>query len=313
MIIKANDIQEELMHGYRHGKKRATTTHIPEVDKAWRWREGDLTIWTGYQNEGKSLFLEQLMALKSALEGWTHCIFSPENTPATDYFDNIIEMLVGKSCDPFYEGNLMSESQYLNAIQFVNKHFYLTLPDGQWSVEAIHTDFEQAIRDFKIKNLVYDPYNKIMHDMGNERGDIYVSNFMTTIKRFAVKHQVSSNLVAHQLTAQKDEQGRYVKPDLNRIKGGGAFSDGADHVCYVWRPDRATDFSSTLVQMGSQKIKKQKLVAIPSDVYGIGFSRKKNRYSYNGRDPFEKVDRMRLFEKSTEYKPNSLNKFRILE
>ena len=313
MIIKAKDIEDEMMHGYRNGKKRATSTHILEVDKVWKWREKDLTVWTGYQNEGKSLFLEQLMSLKSVFDGWKHCIFSPENTPATDYFDNIIEMLVGKSCDPFYSGNLMSENEYRNAIEFMNSHFFLTMPDGVWSIDAIHEDMEKAVTDLKIKNVVYDPYNKIMHDMGNERGDIYVSNFMTKIKRFAVKNDVSSNLIAHQLTAQKDEQGRYVKPDLNKIKGGGAFSDGADHVCYAWRPDRALDFASTTVQMGSQKIKKQKLVAIPGDVYGIGFSRKKNRYSYNGKDPFEQVDRMRLFDKVTDYKPNSLNGFKIME
>ena len=313
MIIKANDIEEEMMHGYKFGKKRATTTHIIEVDKVWKWREGDLTIWTGYQNEGKSLFLEQLMALKSVHENWKHCIFSPENTPATDYFDNIIEMLVGKSCDPFYAGNLMSESEYRAAIQFMNKHFFLTMPQGEWSIESIHEDMGKAVTDFKVKNVVYDPYNKIMHNMGSERGDIYVSNFMTKIKRFAVANDVSSNLVAHQLTAQKDESGRYVKPDLNKIKGGGAFSDGADHVCYVWRPDRAVDFASTLVQMGSQKIKKQKLVAIPGDVFGIGFSRKTNRYSYNGRDPFAQVDNKQLFTEYTDYKPNSLNGFTIKE
>ena len=84
MIIKAKDIEEEMMHGYKFGKKRATSTHIEEVDKVWKWREGDLTIWTGYQNEGKSLFLEQLMSLKSVFDNWKHCIFSPENTPATE-------------------------------------------------------------------------------------------------------------------------------------------------------------------------------------------------------------------------------------
>ena len=312
-IIKAIDIEDELMHGFKHGKKRATTTHIQEVDKVWKWREGDLTIWTGYQNEGKSLFLEQLMSLKSALENWKHCIFSPENTPATDYFDNIIEMLVGKSCDPFYESNLMSENEYRNAVKFVSDHFYLTMPTDQWTIDSIHDDMSKAVTDLNINNVVYDPYNKIMHDMGNERGDIYVSNFMTKIKRFAVDKNVASQLVAHQLTAQKDDAGRYIKPDLNKIKGGGAFSDGADHVCYTWRPDRALDFSSTLVQMGSQKIKKQKLVAIPGDVFGINFIRKKNRYTFNGQEPFSKIDNLNLFMQLPEKAPSAINGFNILD
>ena len=30
---------------------------------------------------------------------------------------------------------------------------------------------------------------------------------------------------------------RYFKPQLNDIKGGGAFSDNADSIMAVWKPD----------------------------------------------------------------------------
>ena len=290
-IYTADDIKDEMMQGFKQGKERGTTTHIPQVDPVYTWRQSDLTIWTGYQNEGKSLFLEQMMCLKSHFDGWRHALFTPENMPMTDFYDNIIEMLVGKSCDPYYSKNLMTEQEYLNAIDFVNDNFFIVYPSGEWSLEAINELFLKAVKDFRVKTVTIDPYNKIHHNLSGERGDIYVSNFMTECKRFALEHNVAYQLVAHQLTARKDDGGRYVKPDLNYIKGGGAFADGADNVCYVWRPDRALDFSSTLVQMGSQKIKKQKLVGIPGDVVGIDFSRKTNRYSFGGVTPFDKVIR----------------------
>jgi twinkle protein len=302
MIYKAKDLIEEMLHGYRNGKQRGTTTHITEVDRSWTWRPTDLNIWTGYQNEGKSLFLEQLMTLKSGFDGWKHCLFTPENMPITDFYDNIIEMLVGKSCDPHYSHNLMNEAQYLNAIDFVDRHFFIVYPENGWELEAIHDNFEKCVTDHKVNTVTIDPYNKVHHSLGGERGDIYVSNFMTELKRFAVKHEVAYNLVAHQLTARKDELGRYIKPDLNYIKGGGAFADAADNVLYVWRPDRAVDFSSTEVQFGSQKIKKQKLVGIPSDVTGIDFNRKHNRYYFNGRTPFTALD-----EKKNKPLKNNIN------
>jgi twinkle protein len=299
-IFRAKDVKEEMMHGYLNGKERGSTTHIKNVDPVWTWRKTDVNIFTGYQNEGKSLFLEQLMSLKSYYDGWKHALFTPENVPITDFYDNIIEMLVGKSCDPFYKGNLMTEKEYLNAIDFVDKFFFIVYPQGEWTLNNVLECFKELKKDENIDTATIDPYNKIHHELSGERGDIYVSNFMTECKRFAIDNNVAFQLVAHQLTARKDENGKYVKPDLNYIKGGGAFADGADNVCFVWRPDRAIDFSSTAVVFGSQKIKKQKLVGIPGDVWGVDFKRKENRYYFDG------ISGMKDVVIETDYKPKPL-------
>jgi twinkle protein len=126
-----------------------------------------------------------------------------------------------------------------------------------------------------------------------EREDLYISRFMSEIKRFSIENDITTQLVAHQVTPQKDTKGRYLRPDVNRIKGGGTFADKADNVLFVWRPERALDFGSTEVIFGSQKIKKQKLVGIPQDICNIQFQRKTNRYYINGESPFDKIDRMR--------------------
>ena len=126
-----------------------------------------------------------------------------------------------------------------------------------------------------------------------EREDLYISRFMSELKRFAVDNNISVHLVAHQVTPQKSEDGRYIKPDVNKIKGGGTFADKADNVLFVWRPDRAIDFSSKKVTFGSQKIKKQKLVGYPQDVEGIMFDIKTSRYSFDGSTPFGQLDYIR--------------------
>jgi twinkle protein len=217
-IYRASDVKEEMLHGYRNGKERGSTTHIQRVDDVWTWRKTDLTIW-------------------------------------------------------------MSESEYLTAIDFVDKHFFIVYPDDIWTIDNILECFKELKTDENVDTVTIDPYNKIYHSLNGERGDVYVSNFMTECKRFAIDHKVAFQLVAHQLTARKDY-----------IKGGGAFADGADNVCYVWRPERAIDFSNTEVVVGSQKIKKQKLVGIPGDVWGIDFKRKENRYYFDGISALKDVD-----------------------
>jgi twinkle protein len=293
-IFTVDDITESMLDGYRNGQERGTSTYIEEVDKAWTWRAGEVNIWTGYQNEGKSLFLNQLATIKASVDGWKFGVFSPENMPMNDFFNDIIEMYIGKSCDPYYEKNYMSEAEYRQGMDFVKKHFNVIYPKKNFTLETIFEKAKYLIKTQGIRSLIIDPYNTVQHKMNRgEREDLYISRFMSELKRFAVDNNISIHLVAHQVTPQKNDDGRYPKPDVNKIKGGGTFADKADNVLFVWRPDRAIDFSSRKVTFGSQKIKKQKLVGYPQDIENISFDIKSSRYSFNGRTPFSQLDNIR--------------------
>lgn len=292
-IFSLSDVKSSMLDGFHNGQERGTTTYIPEVDKAWTWRSGEVNIWTGYQNEGKSIFLNQLATLKAALDGWRFGIFSPENMPITDFFNDIVEMYIGKSSDPFYR-HQMNLKEYEEAMDFVQKHFFVIYPKKDFQLSTLFERAKYLVRTKGINSLIIDPYNTVHHRMkSGEREDLYISRFMSELKRFALDNSVSVNLVAHQVTPAKDESGRYYKPDVNRIKGGGTFADKADNVMFIWRPDRGLDYSSTNVIFGSQKIKKQKLVGTPQEVNNIDFEVKEQRYYFNGVTPFVKVDEKR--------------------
>jgi len=292
-IFTISDVRASMLDGFHNGQERGTTTHVPAIDKAWTWRSGEVNIWTGYQNEAKSIFLNQLATLKAALDGWRFGVFSPENMPITDFFNDIVEMYMGKSSDPFYR-HQMDINEYEQAMDFVQKHFFVIYPKKDFQLSTLFERAKYLVRTKGINSLIIDPYNTVHHRMkSGEREDLYISRFMSELKRFALDYSVSVNLVAHQVTPSKDESGRYYKPDVNRIKGGGTFADKADNVMFIWRPDRGLDYSSTNVTFGSQKIKKQKLVGTPQEVDGIDFDVKEQRYYFSGVTPFIKVDEKR--------------------
>jgi len=298
-IFNLDDVSASMLDGFHNGQERGSTTHIDSVDKAWTWRNGEVNIWTGYQNEGKSLFLNQLAALKAHFDGWKFAVFSPENMPINDFFNDIIEMYIGRSADPYYKSHQMSLSEYKDAMEFVKKHFFIIYPKKDFQLNTIFERAKFLVKTKGIRSLIIDPYNTIQHRMrSGEREDLYISRFMSELKRFALDQNISVHLVAHQVTPMKDNEGRYMKPDVNRIKGGGTFADKADNVMFVWRPDRALDYSSNLVTFGSQKIKKQKLVGMPQELNDINFSIKEQRYYFNGKTPFTKVDEQRTGTKS---------------
>jgi twinkle protein len=297
-VFQANDIKESLIDGFYNGVERGTTTHVDCIDRAWTWRSGEVNVWTGYQNEGKSLFVNQLACLKSAMEGWKFAIFSPENMPMNDFYNDIIEMYIGKSSDPIHKGSQMDIREYEEAIEFVNDHFFLIYPNKNFLLETILAKAKVLVRQKGIRSLIIDPYNTIQHKLRmGEREDLYISRFMSDLKRFAVENDISIHLIAHQITPRKGDDGKYPKPDINSIKGGGTFADKADNVMFVWRPNRAIDFSDKFVTFGSQKIKKQKLVGIPQEIELITFNIKEQRYYFNNDTPFTKVDEKRRRER----------------
>jgi twinkle protein len=296
-IFEISDVRESMLNGYRNGQNRGESTGVSEIDKAWSWRAGEVNLWTGYQNEGKSLLLNQLALIKTIISGWKFAVFSPENFPLDDFFNDLIETLIGKSCDPFYKNNYMTENEYNYGMDLISKHFFVIYPDKDFKIQTIFDKTSYLVKKHGIRGLIIDPYNTVEHLINTgEREDLYISRFMSQLKRFGVDKDLSVNLVAHQLTARKNEKdgGRYFRPELNNIKGGGTFADKADNVLYVWRPNRALDFKDPDVVFGSQKIKKQKLVGIPQNVDCITFNIKDQRYYFNGVSPFTLFDKERL-------------------
>lgn len=298
-VFTVEDVYESLMDTFHNGQDVGSTTFVPQIDDAWRWRNGEVNVWTGYQNEGKSLFLNQLALLKSIKSGWKFGVFSPENMPIDDFINDLAHTYIGKTTDRRYTTQ-MSLDEYQEALRFIRDHFFLIYPPKDFLLSSIFDKAKYLVKTKGIRSLIIDPYNTVQHKMlRGEREDLYISRFMSKLKRFAVDNDISVHLVAHQVTPRRDESGRYPKPDVNYIKGGSEFANKADNVLFVWRPHRAVNFQDKSVVFGSQKIKKQKLVGYPQDIDGIEFNIVDNRYYFNGDCPFTSIDGERESKKQS--------------
>ncbi|MEI7526390.1 MAG: hypothetical protein WCJ95_18730 [Mariniphaga sp.] len=232
---------------------------------------------------GKSKFLKQLLLLKSFNDNWRHAIFTPEDLPIADVFDDFIHSLIGKNVDKAYS-NVMDESEYRAGFDFIRDKVFIIDPVKP-TLESIFERASYLIRRFDVKTVTIDPYNQVWHEMASgEREDLYISRFMASLKSFAVKHDVCVNLVAHQNTPEFTKGNNYPKPNLYRIKGGGTFSDKTDNLLFVWRQNRNTNKRDTSVIVGSEKIKKQMLVGVPGDIE-LEFNPVTNRYNEPGQLP----------------------------
>lgn len=286
-IFTLDDVKDSMLNTFDKGKRRGESTHWFSLDENYTHRLGEVTLWTGYMNEGKSTFLKQLLLAKAIYDGDKVAAFSPEEFPADEFYDDLIHMYIGKSTDRF-DKHVMGRNEYEAAIDTIKKSFFYVYPEKDFSWESIEKKLIYLIRKYGVKYVILDPYNQFDHMIGNGREDLYISKFMAKLKRFAIVNDVAVHLVAHQVTPIFINGQDYPKPNAYKIKGGGTFADKADNVCCVWRPFRCTDQFNPAVVFSSDKIKKQRLVGRPGEKT-FHYEFLSNRYFLSNKNPFENV------------------------
>jgi len=281
-LFKPEDCIDIMLSEFKTGKVRGSTTHCPELDQCWTWRKQEANIWTGYANEGKSLFLKQLCLIKALEEDWKFIFCSPEDFPPEEFYDDLIHTLAGQTTDKFYT-NVITEEIYKKCYDLIKNNFlFLYVKPPHNTIKGTLEEFKKLCNTQKIDGCIIDPLLKFARPKDfSERDDIYASYIGSICVDFARQTNTSFHLVMHQVTPtiEKDSQ-KYPEPSMYRIKGGGSYSDGFDNVLSVWRTNYASDKMDTEVQFASQKIKKQKLTGIPQR-FKLSFNRKTNRYCYN--------------------------------
>lgn len=275
-IFEVADVASNMRETFFYGKVRGSTTYINKLDKHFTHRKGEVTLVTGYNNEGKSNFLYHLLMRKAKNTGEKVAAFMPENLPIEDCFDDFAHNYAGMSTDPYYK-NQMPVELYDEALEFINNHFFVIDPPDDYTIDTILEKAVFLIKRKGIHTLVLDPYNQIETTLSEKLEHLAISKFMTKLKRFAIKYNIAIFLVAHQVTPNIAGRTDYPEPNKYSIKGGGTFADKADNVIIIWRPNMLSDPSSPLVLVIVQKIKKQRLVGIPGRIE-MFYSPKKNQY-----------------------------------
>lgn len=278
-IYTMDDCEEEMLYQLTNGRDKGTTTYIDKLDKAWTWRLQEFNMWTGYANEGKSLFLRFLSLIKSIEEkDWNNAFYAPEDYPASDFFDELIHTASGYSTDK-ENPNFIGKELYKEMIRLLrSKFFFVYHKPPKNGLLTILKSFVPLIKEKGVKNCIVDPLLKVKRPRAYVGNDAQWAAYVTTVcTDFSREYKVSLHIVAHQLTPRLQENMLYPKPTMYNIKGGGNFADGTDNILSIQRPLYAQDKIDDEVVFTSQKIKKQKLVGIPQEVK-FRFDRKTNRY-----------------------------------
>lgn len=252
-VYYLEQIFPDMLDSFKAGVQLAPTTRFDEMDEFFRWKKGDITLCTGYGNHGKSFFMLQLMLTKSIWDGWRWAIFSPENYPPNDFYDDLVEMYAGKWL------NQMSVEEYTEACQFISDHIYYVYPENEHDIVSIHEKFRYLILKKGIDGVMIDPFNQLdKTQKPYERDDQYLSSALKDIKRFALLNNIVYCIIAHPKNPTYNQDRSLPVPDSYDLHGGSMWANKCDQIIAYYRPRFHEDKNSPDVEIYVQKLKRKR-------------------------------------------------------
>lgn len=230
---------EDYIRKWRDGSfELGLTTGIPELDKYFRFKRGNLVIGNGLDNVGKSSMFWYLLLLSSILHGWKHIIFTSENS-AGAFKKKIIEFYTGKPISS------LTDAEYVEANVFFKKHFrFIKNGEKLYNFQDIINLTKKTLVNFKADTLLIDPYNSLKVE--SKQTYEYHYEVASKLKLFGEHEDLCIYLNAHVGTAaakRKDSKGFTLAPGKEDTEMGVMFANKADDFLTFHRlTDHETEF-----------------------------------------------------------------------
>jgi hypothetical protein len=298
-VIFADDVQDGIMSLYNNGYERLEGIGVREIDTHYKMKRGELTLLSGIGNMGKSQINKWMLLMHAVLYNRRFAIFAPEDNPAEEFYNDLIEIVLGADCvySPEYPGKPRPTlGMYMAVREWVNDHFIFIHPEKSAPTpEYIRERFLELIIKKRVDGCIIDPWNQLTnnYELYGGRDDKYLEVQLAEFARFAQQNEVYMIIVAHPKSLKKVGED-YPCPDVFDLAGGAMWNNKCHNILIYHRPHNCSDVNSPVCEFHAKKIKKQKVVGKK------GFSEFKfdfatRRYVFeNNRDPMAEAVASRL-------------------
>lgn len=290
---------------FKDGKPIGETARVPVMTEYFSWKRAFMNVWTGWPNDGKSTFFLFMALMKSLVDNWKWCIWSPEmynavlddkgklQTSASDLIDELVFMKEGLC--PYlhfkrqYGIPQMSLERYIAACEWVKDHFVFIDPKER-KYNSLLDNFRFWHDAYNFQGFLVDPFKNLDHsDDAGGRFDLYLDRLFTDTKRFTLETNSSFNFIAHPRNDKdpKNADGSYKICTQFALAGGAAWNNNMDGIFSTYRPWKHKNPADPRVQFFTLKQRKQQLVGRVGVYDKIEFAFDTNRYYFDGHCPID--------------------------
>lgn len=253
-ILEMDDMFEDILSFYQNGYPGGVKVGIEGFDEYLHLMAGQMTIVTGIPGSGKSEFADLIMTKTAKLSDWSWGVCSFENQPSSLHATKLMEKFTGKAFgfrkDPFHR---MNNTEFEYGIGMVDSYFhFININHVDVTLSGILEKARQLVVRKGIKGLLIDPWNYIEHKIPKGYSETqYISEALTEVKGFCMKHGIHAIIIAHPTKLQKDKQTKkYEIATLYSISGSAHFFNKTDNGLSVYR-----DFETNEVSVFIQKVR----------------------------------------------------------
>ncbi len=226
---------------------------------------------------------------------WKWVIFAGEQNPQDRYFEDLAQMILRKPIeDKDRMGNPIdgcaTPEEYEAALEFISNHVYLVYPErGQkptleWIMEKV--DFLK--HKHGINGVILDTFNKMKHDFGNQRDDVYLDDWLDKCLEYAHSYD-GFMLLMHPSKPSTLKNGQVPMMNMYGIAGGAMTPNKVDNIIIYHRPTRFAEggLPNNEAIIKFEKIRDTKAVGrlgeypVIYDPFKNGFKYGPSGFSYN--------------------------------
>jgi hypothetical protein len=226
------------------------TTGSPSLDEYFLFKEGNLVMFNGHDNVGKSVWVWWLMMISSMYHGWRWLVFSSENTLGS-FMRKQIQFYHGK---PLRGYDAQTSSEFKEAKKFVEEHFKLIKhEENLFNYKDIMNMYKKARKSFpEYQHGLIDPYNSLKTDLSG------FSKLSTHDYHYEAMSELQSDCQANgftwfvnhhvitEATRKTDADGYQVAPNKADTEGGAKIANKAhDFVTVHRKTNHPQDFNVT--------------------------------------------------------------------
>lgn len=212
------------------------TTGFANLDENFRFKRGNLVMFCGLDNSGKTS-IELFFAMISAVKhNWKWVVYCAENG-AMSIMHTLMQYYWAK---PLHD---ITYEERNEAQTFIERYFVNIKSDEILNFSNLKKRFESIYKANKYDGLIIDPYNSL--DASKEANSHeYNYAVLNEVKIFGKEKDVSVWVSTHPVTSayrKKDDDGYLLAPDKGDTEGGTKFPAKADEYITVHRVTNHSD------------------------------------------------------------------------
>jgi twinkle protein len=248
-ILSSEIVIKQALDLYLNGYPKVYPIKIQGFDDIFNFNLGEVTIFTGGANVGKTTFINECLQRLNFYHGFKCGILSWEQQPVGGHLGRILQKYYGKT---FFAPNQyqlgmqqMTRQEFDNGAKYYTDNFkFFDCRGAIYNVNDICNIAKELVKKYGINLLYIDPFthiDKSIKPKGMSDTD-YISVFMCTLTNLAKELNIHIILVAHPaksrtlkyiyLDAKGEEQAIFFG-GKNDINGSVNFDNTADNIISI--------------------------------------------------------------------------------